>query len=539
MLAENIALATTIAASDPDSGTTLTYSISGGSDAARFAINSATGALSFVSAPDFETPADADHNNSYIVQVSVSDGSLVDSQTITVNVTDVAPIILGDGGNNTLQGTSENDTIRGLGGNDVLSGSAINDILDGGTGNDTLTGGSGNDSFVFHPGEGRDVVVDLQSGAGAGDVVQLDATRFATFTDARHAMSWTGNGLSLNTGGGNSVILRGKESFELAADDFSFTNAQSGTPPISGIDSRSGHHFSGDFFGDHQNEVIWRDGSNQLFISKLATGSMTMQTNALGSAGTYAVAGTGDFNRDGKSDILFSRADGDVAVWLMNGTSFGGVDLGLAVGYEIVGTGDFDANGASDILFRQTSTGQLAAWEFTGSGTNFGGLNIGTPLPSNYQVVGTGDLNGDHKTDILLQSDTGQLAVWVVNSNGSIGGFNLGPPLGTSYQVVGVGDINGDSRDDIVFRGSDGQPAAWLMNSDFSFGGAYIGSVVDPSAYTLAGIGDSNGDGKSDLIFRALSADGGGELAVWLLNGTTPVAAGIVDPDHHTGWMFA
>ena len=535
---ENITVATTITANDPDSGTTLTYSISGGDDAVRFAINAATGALSFLAAPDFETPTDADHNNSYIVQVAVSDGSLLDSQTITVNVTDVAPVIVGDGGNNTLQGTSENDTIRGLGGNDVLDGSAFTDVLDGGTGNDTLTGGSGNDSFVFHAGEGRDVVVDLQSGAGAGDVVQLDATRFGSFTDVRHAMSWTGNGHSLNMGGGNSVILRGKESFELAADDFTITNTQSGTPPFSGIDSRSGHHFSGDFFGDHRNEVIWRDGSNQIYTGALAP-NLTMQTTLLGSAGNYAVAGTGDFNRDGKSDILFSRADGDVAVWLMNGTAFGGVDLGFAVGYEIVGTGDFDGNGASDILFRQTSTGQLAAWEFTGSGTNFGGLNIGTPLPSNYQVVGTGDLNGDHKTDILLQSDTGQLAVWVVNADGSIGGFNLGPPLGTSYQVVGVGDINGDGRDDIVFRGSDGQPAAWLMNSDFSFGGAYIGSVVHPSAYTLAGVGDSNGDGKADLIFRALNADGGGELAVWLLNGTTPIATAVVDPDHHTGWMFA
>ena len=80
---------TTVVASDPDSPS-LTYSIAGGSDAAKFQINASTGALSFITAPDFEVPADADHNNSYIVQVRASDGSLTDDQTITVQVTDVS-----------------------------------------------------------------------------------------------------------------------------------------------------------------------------------------------------------------------------------------------------------------------------------------------------------------------------------------------------------------------------------------------------------------------------------------------------------------
>jgi hypothetical protein len=33
------------------------------------------------------------------------------------------------------------------------------------------------------------------------------------------------------------------------------------------------------------------------------------------------VAGIGDFNGDGKSDILWQDTSGDVAEWLMNGTS--------------------------------------------------------------------------------------------------------------------------------------------------------------------------------------------------------------------------
>ena len=75
----------------------LTYAIVGGADAARFTIDASTGALSFIAAPNFEAPTDADGNNSYIVQVTASDGAAIDAQTITVNVTDVDEVIHIDG----------------------------------------------------------------------------------------------------------------------------------------------------------------------------------------------------------------------------------------------------------------------------------------------------------------------------------------------------------------------------------------------------------------------------------------------------------
>ena len=89
-IAENSTAVTTVAATDGDTGTTLTYSLAGGADQALFLIDASTGALSFATAPNFEAPGDADHNNSYIVQVRASDGSLFDEQTITVRITDVA-----------------------------------------------------------------------------------------------------------------------------------------------------------------------------------------------------------------------------------------------------------------------------------------------------------------------------------------------------------------------------------------------------------------------------------------------------------------
>jgi peptidoglycan/xylan/chitin deacetylase (PgdA/CDA1 family) len=54
-------------------GRTATWSISG-TDAARFRIDAATGALSFLQAPDIAHPADADARNDYDLVVQVSDG---------------------------------------------------------------------------------------------------------------------------------------------------------------------------------------------------------------------------------------------------------------------------------------------------------------------------------------------------------------------------------------------------------------------------------------------------------------------------------
>ncbi|MDE8653109.1 tandem-95 repeat protein [Novosphingobium album (ex Liu et al. 2023)] len=93
---ENVAAVTTVVAADPD-GDTLTYAIVGGDDQAKFTINAATGALRFVSAPNFESPTDVGANNVYDVIVRASDGTLYDDQAIAVTVKDVnenaAPIV--------------------------------------------------------------------------------------------------------------------------------------------------------------------------------------------------------------------------------------------------------------------------------------------------------------------------------------------------------------------------------------------------------------------------------------------------------------
>ena len=92
--AENQTSVGTVSVRDDDKYDTLTYSLSG-TDASSFSISpsgttlNSSGVITFDSAPDYEA------KNSYVMTVSVSDGTNVTSQSLTINVTNVneAPVI--------------------------------------------------------------------------------------------------------------------------------------------------------------------------------------------------------------------------------------------------------------------------------------------------------------------------------------------------------------------------------------------------------------------------------------------------------------
>ena len=189
-VAENSTAVTTVTATDPDAGATQTYSIVGGADAALFAIDATTGALSFVAAPDFEAPTDAGGDNVYDVTVQASDGTLTDSQAIAVSDTNVGGPTNGGPGDDLLVGTEEEDSISGFGGNDTIQGLAGNDFLDGGTGDDIIEGGGGFDTLVVSGastdytfssnGDGTYTVTDLRPGGDGVDVVSdIDKVLFS------------------------------------------------------------------------------------------------------------------------------------------------------------------------------------------------------------------------------------------------------------------------------------------------------------------------------------------------------------------------
>jgi VCBS repeat-containing protein len=92
---ENSTAVTTVTATDGNNDT-VTFSITGGTDAAKFTINPTSGTLALSAAPNFEAPTDSNANNSYVVNVTASDGKGgTDVQTLTITVTNAndAPVI--------------------------------------------------------------------------------------------------------------------------------------------------------------------------------------------------------------------------------------------------------------------------------------------------------------------------------------------------------------------------------------------------------------------------------------------------------------
>jgi len=192
--------------SDAEGGA-LSWRIAGGADAARFAIDAATGALSFRTAPDFETARDADRNNIYALQIEARDASgLTAAQTLTVQVTDIAVEPLrGSAGADTITGTRAGDRITGEGGHDLLLGGAGNDIfvatID--DGNDQIQGGAGSGDLLTLEETGADALVSL---------VTLRATSVEIGSDTlrgiEHVTGSDGNDALVGNGGGNA--LRGE-----------------------------------------------------------------------------------------------------------------------------------------------------------------------------------------------------------------------------------------------------------------------------------------------------------------------------------------
>lgn len=117
-IAENTTEVGIVSAEDVDFGDLVGYSITGGADASLFGIDADTGALRFLSAPDFERPTDSGADNVYEVEVTASDGTDGASRTVMVTVTDEDE----DTGPNLVEGTSSFDYLYGTEGADLIRG---------------------------------------------------------------------------------------------------------------------------------------------------------------------------------------------------------------------------------------------------------------------------------------------------------------------------------------------------------------------------------------------------------------------------------
>ena len=385
-------------------------------------------------------------------------------------------------------------------------------VIIGNLGTNVLTGAGGDDTFQNSvAGFNGDTITDFS----AGDRIIFSDATLGSF-------SFSINGNVLNYSGG-SLTLGSIPPGRIVASAAAGGGVQIAVQPD---DARN------DFNGDGRSDILWRDDTGQ-FTDWLgsATGGFTPNSaNAYARVPTsWHIAGSGDFNGDGRDDILWRNDDGTVTDWLANAsggfapsTTF---SMQVATAWHIAGTGDFNGDGKDDILWRNDS-GQLTNWLATGNGGFTASTVFSTYVPTDWHVVATGDFNGDGKDDILWRNDTGQLTDWFGSADGSLSASSsFSTYVPTDWQVVGTGDFNGDGYDDILWRNGSGQMTDWLGDSTggFTQNGANASTYVATS-WHIAQVGDFNGDGKDDILWR----DDSGHTTNWLgtaSGGFTPNSA--------------
>jgi hypothetical protein len=309
-----------------------------------------------------------------------------------------------------------------------------------------------------------------------------------------------------------------------------------------------------DFGADFTGDVLWRNANGALADWEM-NGATIASGNYLTSGGSIAapdaswnVAAVSDFNNDGRADLLWQNTSGVLSMWAMNGSTItasafvtlGGAIVAPDASWKIAGVGDFNADGASDLLWRNSS-GATALWLMNGaaiasaSGIFAGGVAV-NPDPS-WTVAGIGDFNADNHADILWRNSSGAVAVWTMNganvTSGAYATYNgaVAAP-DASWSVAGIGDFNGDHTADVLWRNANGSLVEWLMNGSTIIGNGAVtsnGVPVAPGAnWHIVDVADFNGDGKTDILWR----DDSGTVVQWLMNGTQITSSNVLaSPD--------
>jgi hypothetical protein len=231
---------------------------------------------------------------------------------------------------------------------------------------------------------------------------------------------------------------------------------------------------TGDFTGDGKMDAILTDGTNmEMWVGD--GGSFDDGTmNYIGAYPSgWTVAGTGDLNGDGFTDLVWTNGS-QIAEWLMDGSTgtttpfFASFKQTLGSGWRYIGMGDFDGDGKADLLL--TNGGTMQMWTNFNNGS-FAGVATHS-YPVGWTLLGTGDVNGDHKADLLWRdSSQTHFAYWIMG----------GPQLVKSWSVAVTqewkfgtsGDFNGDGYLDLVwYNGS--QIVMWPGQSS----GVYRGTII-------------------------------------------------------------
>jgi VCBS repeat protein len=328
------------------------------------------------------------------------------------------------------------------------------------------------------------------------------------------------------------------------------TQARAGDPSPNGVRGRVMSLTTQPDFNDNGvSDVLWRNDNGTLAAwdmnrngaigssSELKFGGVAIRPDA-----SWTVAGITDFSGDGRADILWRNAGGPLAIWTVNGNTItdsaairdsSGNMVQPTAAWSVAGVGDFNFDGKSDILWR-SGGGSLALWTMDGSVIASSGpvtsAGSAVSVGASWNVAGIGDFNGDGSSDVVWRGASGELAEWQMNGSTIASSVDLtfnGAVVrpDASWSVAGVGDFNADGNSDLLWRNANGSLVEWLMDGSSILSSSAVnsgGAAVTPDAsWHVVEIGDFNLDARTDILWRNDS----GALAEWMMNGSNIVAS--------------
>jgi hypothetical protein len=224
----------------------------------------------------------------------------------------------------------------------------------------------------------------------------------------------------------------------------------------------------------------------------------------------------------------------------------------LDTDWEIAGTGDFNADGNTDILWRYYGSEYIQGWNVIWymNGTTITSYGfLPTVQDTNWRIAGTGDFDGDGKLDVLWRyfgSDNtirGWNVIWHLDGE-AIARYGFATTvLDLDWKIEGVGDFNGDGKSDMLWRyyGADyyqGMNVIWFMNGETLTSYGYP-TAITKLGWKAEGVGDFDNDGKADILWRYY--DEGyhmGLNVVWYMDGAVDKSQEFLTQVYDTNWRI-